>query len=77
MWLYGLQYSQRNLDFLMYNCGFLRLKNFTNLVPIVYLNKYSWLWWFNRIFMRTGLGGGIIALYKNLSTKNEVGEITR
>jgi len=61
-----LLYSQRSLDFLLSNCGFQKQKAFTNIIPIVYQDKYPWLWWFNRAFMWTGIGGGIMALYKKL-----------
>ena len=59
-----LLYSQKSLDFLLYNCGFQKLKTFTNLIPIIYQDKHLWLGWLNRYFIPLGLGGGIMGLYR-------------
>jgi 2-polyprenyl-3-methyl-5-hydroxy-6-metoxy-1,4-benzoquinol methylase len=36
-------YSPMSLDFTVCNCGFQRVKTFTNLVPIVYQDRPIWL----------------------------------
>lgn len=59
-----LLYTQKSLDFLMRNCGFLKLKSYTDLIPIVYEDRYPFLRWFNRICVWMKLGGGIKALYE-------------
>jgi len=61
-----LLYTKRSLDFLLNNCGFKKIKSFTNIIPIVYQNKYPWLWWLNRLFSGIGVGGGIVAMYKKI-----------
>jgi 2-polyprenyl-3-methyl-5-hydroxy-6-metoxy-1,4-benzoquinol methylase len=59
-------YSPKSMDFTVCNCGFRRMGTFTNFVPIVYQNKYPWLWWINRAFAMTGRGGGLTALYQKV-----------
>jgi 2-polyprenyl-3-methyl-5-hydroxy-6-metoxy-1,4-benzoquinol methylase len=69
-----LLYSVRSLDFLLHNCGFQRLKIFTNLIPIVYQGEYPWLRWLNRCFIPLGFGGGIMGLYRKISQTSNLGK---
>jgi 2-polyprenyl-3-methyl-5-hydroxy-6-metoxy-1,4-benzoquinol methylase len=61
-----LLYSPKSLDFTVCNCGFRRLRTFTNLIPIAYQDKHRWLRWLNCGFIWTGLGGGLIGLYEKV-----------
>jgi 2-polyprenyl-3-methyl-5-hydroxy-6-metoxy-1,4-benzoquinol methylase len=59
-----LLYSPKSMDFTVCNCGFRKVRTFTNTVPIVYQDKYPSLWRLNRAFMPLGMGGGIMGLYR-------------
>ena len=59
-------YSPKSLDFTVGNCGFRMVRRFINLVPIVYQDKYRWLWQLNRAFAWTGIGGGLMGLYQKV-----------
>lgn len=61
---HALLYSRKSLDFVLRNCGFQKVRVLTNLIPIVHQDGRPILVFLNRLFWRTGLGGGIVALYK-------------
>ena len=59
-------YSPRSLDFTVANCGFRKIKTFTNLVPIYHQARHPWLRWVNRATTWTRIGGGLMGLYQKV-----------
>lgn len=57
-------YTVKSLDFTVCNCGFRRVRTFTNFVPIYYQARHPWLTGANRALMWTGAGGGIMGFYQ-------------
>jgi 2-polyprenyl-3-methyl-5-hydroxy-6-metoxy-1,4-benzoquinol methylase len=59
-----LLFNARSLNFLLKNSAFDVVAAHTNLVPLLYQSRSPLLFFFNSIFRRTSIGGGLIALYK-------------